>query len=274
MLKLVDKTLEEIIYFLRRVFESEQYSRRKGFLQNYSPQIRISFLAFMTIITIFLKDIEAILLTYFISLLIAKLSNINLREFILKTWLFIPLYTFIISIPMIFNLITPGSEIFHLAFFNLYITYEGVIHALKFTLRTATALSFIILITSTSTWIDISQTLTKIHIPTLTVMLLNMTYRYIFLFIETTYKMLLALKSRLNSSLTWRENLKIGSKLIGNLFIKTYYTGERVYLSMLSRGFDNDIYIHHIQSLEKQSILSLLVLIILSTLPIVTEMIL
>jgi len=62
-------------------------------------------------------------------------------------------------------------------------------------------------------------------------------YRYSFVFIDETRRMQRAVASR-NYRARWLWNTPLLGSLIGALFVRSYSRGERVYMAMVSRGYD------------------------------------
>jgi cobalt/nickel transport system permease protein len=81
------------------------------------------------------------------------------------------------------------------------------------------------------------QAMESLRFPRVFVTMTSITYRFMFLFVNEAYRMVLAKESRTTKRLRWRENLKLLANMIAILFIRAYERGERVYLAMLSRGY-------------------------------------
>ena len=64
------------------------------------------------------------------------------------------------------------------------------------------------------------------------------TYRFIFIFINEAYRMILAKESRTAKRESRLGNLRSLTSMFATLFIRAYERGERAYLAMLARGFN------------------------------------
>jgi len=245
MSRLASKTLEEIMLYLRNIVLFEKFASREGFLQRMSTPIKIIFILSLVITVLLSHNIIIILIMYMISIIIGYISKVSIKEHIYRTWVFIPLFTLIIAVPALFNVITPGKELYNinLYFTSISITYEGIIYFIQFTLRVATIISFLILLLLTTKWDDILIGLSQMHMPEIFIAVINMTYRYIILLIEMTYQMLMSRKSRILGKEGFRDMLNWGSEALGALFMKSYNLGNMIYLSMNSRGFQGKIII-------------------------------
>ncbi len=69
-----------------------------------------------------------------------------------------------------------------------------------------------------------------------------MTYRYIFLLLHTTNAAFLARRSRSLGTLSAGENRRWLARTLATTLAKTQHLGEEVYLAMLSRGYQGEIY--------------------------------
>ncbi len=178
---------------------------------------------------ILLKSLWAL----FVLLIFLTIEALIFERGVFSVWLFVPLFTGVIAIPAVF--MVPGEPLFHVLF--LTATVEGLKAALYLIIRTLIAVTAVTLLTKTTKWEDVIHSLKLIRMPDVFILILFLTYRYIFFFARIIEKTLLSLKSRVigkeKSIATW----KLYAPVLGNLFLKTYDMQEKVYISMASRGF-------------------------------------
>ena len=253
MSRFADRTLAEIAQRIKDTVFSEQYAITKGFLQGIDPKVK--FISFMILIvtTISAHSIYTISILFAAALLLASLSQIPIRFYMLRVLIFIPLFTGIIALPYIFNIFQPNAgtplvvlhDFHHVIdlplltpFSTIAITKEGVLWSSTFLVRVTTAVSFAILLMLTTRWSDILNALGALRFPRIFVLIMGMAYRYIFLLLDLVVKMLLSRKSRTVGSISSVRSWKLNADIIGALFLKSYDMSEDVYLAMLSRGFD------------------------------------
>ena len=110
---------------------------------------------------------------------------------------------------------------------------------LKFFLTICSAL----LLISTTSFPGICHALRKLGIPEIFISQLLFLYRYIFVLIEETLRMVRA--RDLRSFGKKGQGMSVFINLIGTLFMRTIERAERIYHAMLSRGFSGTI--HHIK---------------------------
>jgi len=95
----------------------------------------------------------------------------------------------------------------------------------------------LILLTSTTGFPQMLKGMERLRTPGVMVMLLSFMYRYIFLLADEVMRMKQARDSRsFGGKRLWQ--VKTAGNMIGTLFIRSYERGERVYASMVARGFD------------------------------------
>ncbi len=123
------------------------------------------------------------------------------------------------------------------------ITTTGLMVLGSVTLKALLSLLLLNLLTLTTSVPDLLQGLATLRMPMLLVAILASMYRYLAVLMEEFTAMRRAAISRnLMGTKRW-ERLVVGN-MIGSLFIRTYERGERVYLAMLSRGYQG---IHPVQ---------------------------
>jgi len=71
--------------------------------------------------------------------------------------------------------------------------------------------------------------------------MVSFTYRYIFVFTDEAERLERAKAAKCIEGAQYRLRLSASAKTIGLVFIRAYERGERIYRSMLSRGFDGTI---------------------------------
>ena len=124
-------------------------------------------------------------------------SRIPTDFFVKRVWLGIPLFAGIVVIPSIFFI--PGPRLFEVALGPLVIapSINGILGAILLVMRVGVSVSLAVLLVTTTPWADILKSLRSLRVPQVFVLILSMTYRYIFLFLHTVNGLFLARKSRM-----------------------------------------------------------------------------
>jgi cobalt/nickel transport system permease protein len=233
----IKKTLSDITVFLRDTLFTSEWVRERGLLQGMDPRAKLLGVLFFIITVSIMRTINPLLSLYILSVILAIASNIKVFFFIKRVWFFIPFFAGVIAIPSLF--LVPGKPI--LSFLGLTITGEGITTAAIFVLRVATSVSFLILLILTTKWDHILKALRVFHVPPLFILILSMTYRYIYLLIYTIEDMHISLLSRTIKRHTPKEGQRWIAGRIGFIFYKSRRLSGEVYDAMVSRGFQGDV---------------------------------
>ncbi len=231
-----------VLSFLRDSLFAEEYILKRGFMQLLDPRVKVLTFVFLIIVTLLVKCIPVVLSLYLFCLFLACISKINLGFFLKRTWIFIPLFSLFIALPVLFSNFTPGQELFSfkMGALVLVVTRPGVLTVLLFVLRVATMVSFAVLLSITTRHFELLKVLRIFGIPQVFVMVLGICYRYIYLFlgiIENTY---LAIKSRIGTVVHYKSGQQIAGWNIAFLWSRSYQLNEDVYKAMLSRGYSGE----------------------------------
>jgi energy-coupling factor transporter transmembrane protein EcfT len=79
--------------------------------------------------------------------------------------------------------------------------------------------------------------------PVVLVAILGMTYRYIFVILQTAFDMFESRKSRTVGALEPRERRRLAASAVGVLMSKSFQLSGDVHLAMKSRGFRGEVYV-------------------------------
>jgi cobalt/nickel transport system permease protein len=97
-----------------------------------------------------------------------------------------------------------------------------------------------IVLTSTTPFSRLLRGLQGLKMPTVFVMILSFMYRFTFILEDELERMVRAREAR-SFKPTWLQSVKAAGNIIGNLLVRSYERGERVYAAMRSRGYDGEI---------------------------------
>ncbi len=230
----IENTLREISATLERSLFAEEISNRPGLLQSLDPRVKvISTLALLIGVSLS-RSLAVIAAIYLLALVLAWRSAIPANFFIKRVWLALPFFTGMLILPALF--ITPGPALAHLPL-GLTITQTGLNTALFLLLRVSTSVSLTLLLILTTSWNVVLSALTVLKVPDVFILILGMTYRYIYLLLHTANDMFLSRKSRTVGRLDGAENRRMIAAISGTLLSKSLNMSSEVYLAMQSRGF-------------------------------------
>jgi cobalt/nickel transport system permease protein len=194
---------------------------------------------------------SGIFLAVFVLLL---LSRVNIIIFYKKVFLLGFVFGFLISFPSSLNVITHGKVVFPIItlpktydFWHYHIpsvigfTMEGFSVVALLTLRVLNSLSVSFLILYTTPFTEIIKALKVFKIPDAFLMIISLTYKYIFIFARVVADMHLAKKSRLVGAVNREEAREWIAGRIAFIFKKTQLKCDDVFKAMTGRGFSGDI---------------------------------
>ena len=186
-------------------------------------------------------SIPVLLGLYAVILVVAAASRIPFDFFVKRVWLGIPLFAGIVVIPSIF--FVPGPSLFELQLGPLIIapSIPGVIGAILFVIRVGVSVSLAVLLVLTTPWADLLKSLQAIRVPQVFILVLAMTYRYIFLFLHLANGMFEARKSRVVARTSGGEQRRWIAGSMGNLLNRSVKMSNDVYGAMVARGFTGTI---------------------------------
>ena len=108
-------------------------------------------------------------------------------------------------------------------------------------MRAETTATFSLLLILTTLWNHLLRSLRFLGVPVAAVAVANMTYRYIFVFLESAKNTLEARQTRLVGHLEPALERRMAAASVGALLDKTMHLSGDVYVAMQARGFRGEI---------------------------------
>jgi len=250
----VERTIDSTARFFQEAILTEAFAGHAGLLQALDPRVKlITVLAVIVSVSV-MRSPATIWVVYACTLLLAGASSIPLGFFVKRVWLFVPLFSAVIVVPALFNLVSPGEPLWTACTLSrsydfgpyhvpetIAVTRQGVLTATTFIGRVAASVSLAVLLTLTTRWNTLLQALEALRVPATFILILAMAYRYIALLVTAVQEIHVARKSRTLRYGTTREEQRWVASRIGYLFKKTYVLSQEVHKAMLSRGFSGEI---------------------------------
>jgi cobalt/nickel transport system permease protein len=237
-----EKTLGDITGALEQTLFAEEIARQRGLLQSLDPRAKlVGALAVLIAISIS-QNLFVIAALYVLTLPLAAASCVPLGFYFKRVWMFMPFFTGIVAFPALFSPFTPGAPLVTLVDLAsprvyLAITQPGVVTTAFLLLRVGASVSIAVLLILTTRWALLLKALRVLRLPQAFVLILGMTYRYIYVLLHAANNMFLARRSRVVGRVSGAENRHWLAASVGTLFAKSYALSDDVYLAMQSRGF-------------------------------------
>lgn len=194
-------------------------------------------------------ELISLAVIYMLFWMLYFLSGTPLRYYFVRLVILIPFGMFFILLQPFFG--NPYYDVYHVLVslpFGITIYVESLIFAATLFLKFIISLSFIILLSATTTMQKMVEGAARLHVPRLFVSVLSLTVRYIFVFGLIFQKIMSAFSARSFSAVSRKLPLKYRLNVIGNaagsLFIRALDQGERTYTAMCCRGYvaDSSVY--------------------------------
>jgi len=226
---------------IERAVFTEELARQPGWLQRIDPRAKVAMFVIAVIAASASTSLAVLLALYLIILGVARASRLPFDFFVKRVWLGIPLFAGVVILPSIF--FGPGARLFDVGLgpIHLGISAPGVWSAVVFVARVGVSVSLAVLLVLTTPWADVLKSLHALKVPHVFVLVLSMTYRYIFLFLHTLNGMFEARKSRVVARLGGGEDRRWITRSMGALMSRSFKMSNDVYAAMLARGFTGEI---------------------------------
>ncbi len=217
----------------------EQEANKKSILHNLDGRIKIILTVGIILYAVYSTDLMVLLLMEVYLIVLILLSKISIPHAFKRIILIIPLGGFI---ALFQPFIRPGEIIYTLPL-GITITYEGTIFGILLLSRLIVCITAIVLLSSITPMQELINSTRKLGMPRELSMILSLMIRYIFMFYDELIKIRNAQKTRnfdiWNKKTAYMWRLKQISYTIMMMFLRSYEQGEKVYFSMLSRGYSD-----------------------------------
>ena len=233
----VESTMVGFARAFTRAMLSETTAKQRGLLQSLDPRVRVIGLFSLLLAVTLSRRLSIVAALFAAAVLIALLSRVSLAALVKRVWLIVLGFTGLIALPAIF--VTPGHPVTSLEGF--VITEQGLRTAGLLILRVETAVTLTTLLILCTPWSHVLKALRALWLPREVISMLAMTYRYVFLLVETAGQMFESRRSRTVGVLRSAEQRHMAARTAGVLLSKSVGLSNDVYLAMQSRGFRGEV---------------------------------
>lgn len=225
---------------MERALYAEELAKADGLLQRLDPRVKVLGLLALIVSAALSRNILVILAGFAIAVTLALLSRVPLRTLATRVWIGALLFTGTLALPAIF--ITPGQVVYRLPLLEWPVTAQGLGAAAYLITRVETAATLSLLLILCTPWTQVLKALRVLGVPTVFVVILGMTYRYIFVLLQTARDMFESRQSRAIGTLEAAERRRLAAASVGVLLGKSFQLSNEVYMAMVSRGFRGEVY--------------------------------
>jgi cobalt/nickel transport system permease protein len=231
---------------IEELFDIERYAYRDSIMHRLDARVKI-IVVFATIIAMVSIPYSPVVLTvgaifFIFFILLWALTQLSPMVYLKRALLIIPLW----GIVILFQIFVKNpyyneyTTLFALPFgINIYA--ESIQFAFILLVKFIITISFIVLLSSTTKVQDMLDGGRRLGLPAEFALALGMMIRYLFVFGYMYRKIIQALETKafdpFDRNLSYRYRMRQIGYTIGTMFIRSYEQGERVYTSMLCRGY-------------------------------------
>ena len=166
---------------------------------------------------------------------VIMISHVPLKYILVRSLTVMP---FALAVSVFVPFITPGTSVweFTIGPFEVHATTTGVVRFASMNLRVLICFFATIILVSTTRFGDLMRAAGMLGMPSKIVAVMSFMYRYLFIVIDEAAHMILA--RDLRSCRKQRSSMLIATGgIIGALFVRSFEHAERLYMSMLLRGY-------------------------------------
>ena len=212
----------------------DRLSYQNTFVHRLDPRVKLiaTLLFLFTVISFPKYEVVALFPLFLYPVLLMTLGEIPLLFIVKKVVLVSPFAIFV----GIFNPLLDAGQVVLMQGLTIsagWLSFFSIM--LKFILTVSTAL----LLVATTSFPGVCHALRRLGVPSIFVSQLLFLYRYIFVLMEETMRIVRARDMRAFGRLG--TGMRVFVSLVGILFLRTVERAERVYYAMLSRGFQGDM---------------------------------
>jgi len=226
---------------VERSLFAEQIARGPGVLQRLDPRVKVASLVLLIVAAASVRKLTALAALFALAVLLASLSRVPIALLALRAWLPALAFTGLIAIPALF--LTPGTVAARIG--DIAITESGMRAAAFLLGRVLTATTLSLTLILTTEWNRVLKALRFFHTPVAVVVILGMTYRYLFVLLKTAHDMFESRRTRLVGVLEEGDRQRLAAASAGILLEKSVHLSQEIHLAMQARGFRGEVYLLH-----------------------------
>lgn len=239
VLLFIKKFTNDTMVHITEALSLDELASRDSVIHNLEGRVKLIAFLMIIVFTVVSTQLFVPIVMEILLLVIMALSKTPLKTSIKRLSILI-IFGGIIVVFQPF--VQPGTPLWSYGW--LQITDVGLNWGILLAARLIVSLTAIILLSSTSPLQEVVSSLRKLKMPKDMAMILSIMVRFLFMFIDELESIRKAQKARnfnIHSRMTpYKWRVKQVGYSIAMMFVKSYEQGERVYKSMISRGFSEN----------------------------------
>lgn len=235
------RTLAGLTGAVEHAVFTEETARRRGWLQRVDPRAKLGMFLAAVLAAGLSASLPAELGLYAATLAAARASRVPLDLLVRRVWVGVPLFAGVVVLPSLLLGPPPFLLERHLGPLRLALSLPAAGAAAVFVARVGASVSLAVLLVLTTPWADLLKALRAVGAPQAFVLVLSMTYRYLFLLLHTVNGTFEARRSRTVGRTPGREHRRWIAGGVGALLGRSLQMSEDVHAAMVARGFAGEV---------------------------------
>lgn len=227
----------------------DPFQERNSPVHHLDPRVKlvltVAFILTAALIPVGTWPVYILLFTVVISLVI--IADVGVGKVLKRSLVALPFV--LATIPLIFT--TPGKQLFtiNFGFWHLRATINGIEWFLSVGLKSWISIQAAILLIFTTPFPDILAAMRAMRVPRLLVAIIGLMWRYLFVLADEAIRLMRARAARSSDSgiqdlpkggkISWRAQIVGG--MAGSMLMRSLDRSDRIYVAMLSRGYDGEV---------------------------------
>jgi cobalt/nickel transport system permease protein len=231
----LETTIAGLLNSMEEAVFAEELAKAKGFLQALDPRVKLMGLGALIGAAVTVHRVWVLFALFGVAVLLALSSKISMSLLFTRIWVPVFAFTGVIAVPALF--IIPGQALFRIPALVFTATLQGFTSAVLLTLRAETAATLSLVLVLSTSWNQMLRALRFFRVPITIVVVIETTYRFLFLLLKTTRNMLESRSVRLIGRLDATEQRRFAAASVGVLLDKSLQFSNEVHAAMRARGF-------------------------------------
>lgn len=274
-LSFIDKTLETAGNTIRTIYLQSEAASKSNLLFNINSLVKVFCFVFIIVAISLADKIHSQLIASLFILIYFFISGVSFRNIYKKILFLSIVFGLLIFLPASINLVTPGNIViklftiekpFHFWIYTIPqtvgITDSGIQVVGLLFMRVFNSISFAMVFVYSTSFPKLLKGFKVFFIPDTILMVINLTYKYIFILSKTIEETYFAIKSRLYGNIKDESTRKIISGRIFFIFNKSKVNYENTYQAMVSRGYSGKIKLYKEKAINSADIYYLIIFLI------------
>jgi cobalt ECF transporter T component CbiQ len=231
----LERQIACLLGVMEHALDAERLAGAPGLLQRFDPRVRLAAMLLLVGAGVSARSLAALAGLLATAAVLAVLSRVPLALLLRGVWLNVLPFVVALALPALF--LVPGDALFGLPLLDWTATAQGAQSAAFLIGRAATAATGAALIVLVTPWAQLLKALRALRVPAVAIVILGMSYRYVFLLLQTALDMFEARRSRQIGRLAGAQWRRLQIADAGVLLSKSLHLADEVYLAMQSRGY-------------------------------------